>query len=82
MKSLGYDPKTVPFVPISAWHGDNLTDVSESMPWYEGWEVTVKGVEKSGKTLHEAIDAFRPPKRPNSKPLRVAIEKVFQIKGM
>ena len=31
IKKVGYNPKTVPFVPISGWHGDNMID--ESAKW-------------------------------------------------
>src|SRR5260221_14708046 len=28
IKKVGYNPKSVPFVPISGWHGDNMIDES------------------------------------------------------
>jgi len=28
IKKVGYNPKTVAFVPISGWHGDNMIDES------------------------------------------------------
>ena len=31
IKKVGYNPKTVPFVPISGWHGDNM--IEESPKW-------------------------------------------------
>jgi elongation factor 1-alpha len=31
IKKVGYNPKSVPFVPISGWHGDNMID--ESSKW-------------------------------------------------
>jgi elongation factor 1-alpha len=36
LKKVGYDPKAIPFVPISGWSGDNLLEKSPNMPWYEG----------------------------------------------
>ena len=36
LKKIGYDPNKITFVPISAWEGDNLTNPSEKMPWYNG----------------------------------------------
>ena len=28
IKKVGYNPKTVAFVPISGWHGDNMIEES------------------------------------------------------
>jgi elongation factor 1-alpha len=28
IKKVGYNPKAVPFVPISGWHGDNMLEDS------------------------------------------------------
>lgn len=37
IKKIGYNPATVPFVPISGWHGDNMLEpspnVSEDRCW-------------------------------------------------
>merc|ERR1712121_401117 len=38
IKKIGYDPKGVPFVPISGWHGDNMLEKSANMAWFKGWE--------------------------------------------
>ena len=32
IKKNGYQPESVAFVPISGWHGDNMSEVSENMP--------------------------------------------------
>merc|ERR1712170_86813 len=37
IKKPGYNPKQVPFVPISGWHGDNMLDPSTNMSWFKGW---------------------------------------------
>ncbi|EHH19518.1 hypothetical protein EGK_02189, partial [Macaca mulatta] len=39
IKKIGYNPATVPFVPISGWHGDNMLEPSPNMPWFKGWKV-------------------------------------------
>merc|ERR1719495_1029856 len=39
LKKVGYDPNAVAFVPISGWHGDNMIEPSETMPWYKGWKI-------------------------------------------
>ncbi len=44
---------SVPVVPISAQHGDNVVEKSSNSPWYKGW----KKAGQSGITLLEAIDA-------------------------
>merc|ERR1712062_542261 len=42
VKKIGYNPKTVAFVPISGWHGDNMIEASTNMPWYKGWNKETK----------------------------------------
>jgi len=61
MKKVGYNPNTIPFIPISGWLGDNLIEKSPNLPWY------------NGPTLLEALDMMQPPKRPTDKPLRVPL---------
>ncbi|CAI4267327.1 CIC_collapsed_G0003050.mRNA.1.CDS.1 [Saccharomyces cerevisiae] len=36
IKKVGYNPKTVPFVPISGWNGDNMIEATTNAPWYKG----------------------------------------------
>merc|ERR1712002_1001607 len=61
LKKVGYNPKTVAFVPISGWHGDNMIEASTNMSWYKGWSVERKEGNASGKTLLNALDAILPP---------------------
>ncbi len=70
LKSIGYDPSKVPFIPVSAWTGDNLLERSPNMPWY------------NGPTLIEALDQLEPPKKPVDKPLRIPIQDVYSIAGV
>jgi elongation factor 1-alpha len=82
IKKVGYNPKSVAFVPISGWHGDNMLEESTNMPWYKGWTKETKlGVSK-GKTLLEAIDAIDPPTRPTDRPLRLPLQDVYKIGGI
>merc|ERR1712027_128407 len=71
IKKIGYNPKTVAFVPISGWHGDNMLEESTNMKWYKGWEierkVDGKDTKASGKTLYQALDSILPPSRPTDK---------------
>jgi len=79
---VGYNPKTVAFVPISGFNGDNMIDNSPNCPWYKGWEKETKGGKTTGKTLLEAIDAIEPPSRPTDKPLRLPLQDVYKIGGI
>lgn len=70
LKKVGYYPEKIPFIPISGWHGDNMIDKSENMPWYKGPYLT------------EALDNLDPPKRPKDKPLRLPLQDVYKIGGI
>ncbi|THW47366.1 translation elongation factor 1-alpha [Aureobasidium pullulans] len=80
-KKVGYNPKHVPFVPISGFNGDNMIEVSSNCPWYKGWEKETK-TKSTGKTLLEAIDAIDTPSRPTDKPLRLPLQDVYKIGGI
>jgi elongation factor 1-alpha len=83
VKKIGYNPKNIAFVPISGWHGDNMIDKTENMPWYKGWKRIVgKDTEQSGFTLYEALDGIQPPQRPSDKPLRLPLQDVYKIGGI
>jgi len=82
LKKVGYNPKSVAFVPISGWHGDNMIEPSTNMPWYKGWSVERKEGNASGKTLLNALDGILPPKRPTDKPLRLPLQDVYKIGGI
>merc|ERR1711983_504920 len=75
IKKVGYNPVAVPFVPISGWHGDNMS-------WYKGWNVERKEGKASGTTLLEALDSIIPPTRPTDKPLRLPLQDVYKIGGI
>merc|ERR1712033_115580 len=82
VKKIGYNPKTVAFVPISGWHGDNMIEASTNMPWYKGWNTERKSGKGTGKTLLEAIDNIEQPERPMDKPLRLPLQDVYKIGGI
>ncbi|MCE4629826.1 MAG: translation elongation factor EF-1 subunit alpha [Desulfurococcales archaeon] len=69
MKGLGFKVEEIPFIPVSAWKGDNLIERSPNMPWYKG------------PTLVEALDQLKPPAKPVDKPLRIPIQNVYSIPG-
>ena len=85
VKKVGYNPKAVAILPISGWHGDNMLEPSENMPWYKGWKIERKIAGKdetlTGKTLFEALDSIVPPTRPTEKPLRLPLQDVYKIGG-
>jgi elongation factor 1-alpha len=70
LKTVGFKPKKIPFIPISGWVGDNMLEPSKNMPWYKGPFVL------------KALDAIRPPKRPVDKPLRLPLQDVYKIGGI
>jgi elongation factor 1-alpha len=83
VKKIGWNPVTIPFVPISGWHGDNMLEASSNMPWFKGWnKETKEGGAATGKTLLEALDAILPPSRPTEKPLRLPLQDVYKIGGI
>jgi elongation factor 1-alpha len=86
IKKIGYNPKAVPFVPISGWNGDNMLEPSPNMTWFKGWAIERKweGKDKKdeGKTLLNALDAILPPQRPTDKPLRLPLQDVYKIGGI
>nr|AYP74777.1 elongation factor 1 alpha [Sepioteuthis lessoniana] len=82
IKKIGYNPKAVPFVPVSGWHGDNMVDPSTNMSWYKGWNIVRKEGESNGTTLIHALDAIIPPQRPTDVPLRLPLQDVYKIGGI
>jgi len=70
LKTVGYNPDNIPFIPISGWNGDNMLERSDNMKWYKG------------PILIEALDAITPPSRPSDKPLRLPLQDVYKIGGI
>ncbi|CAH1798236.1 unnamed protein product [Owenia fusiformis] len=87
VKKVGYNPKSVAYIPISGFHGDNMIEESPNMKWFKGWTTETLDKDKntitrSGKTLYEAIDNIQAPERPKSKPLRLPLQDVYKIGGI
>ena len=70
IKTIGFNPKEVPFIPLSAFEGDNITEKSSNTPWYKG------------NTLIEELDLFKEPDKPIDLPLRLPIQDVYSITGV
>lgn len=67
LTSIGY--KDVPYIPISAWKGDNITE-KKNLSWW------------NGPTFLEALDNLKVPPKPVDKPLRWPIQDVYSITGV
>ncbi len=70
LRMVGYKIDEIPFIPVSAYYGDNVAKKSDKTPWY------------NGPTLIEALDMLQPPPRPIDKPLRMPIQDVFTVTGV
>lgn len=82
--AAGYKPARVPIIPFSGFHGENLIDQTDKMPWFKGWKAQV-GKDKfaEGVTLYDALEKYaRPPKRNVEGKVRVPISGVYNIKGV
>ncbi len=69
LKPMGYAVDKIPFIPVSAYIGDNVTKKSEKLSWY------------TGPTLLEAFDMLEVPALPIDKPLRLPIQDVLTVTG-
>ncbi|MCC6028124.1 MAG: translation elongation factor EF-1 subunit alpha [Archaeoglobus sp.] len=70
LKGVGYKVEEIPFIPASAYYGENITKKSQKMPWY------------NGPTLFEAFNLLKPPQKLVDKPLRIPIQDVYSISGV
>ncbi|HMK47155.1 MAG TPA: translation elongation factor EF-1 subunit alpha [Methanocella sp.] len=70
LKMIGFKPDTIPFIPTSAFKGDNISKHSENTKWY------------SGVTILEALNNLKEPEKPTQLPLRVPIQDVYTISGI
>lgn len=70
LKSVGYKPENIPFVPLASLHGDNVAKKSANLPWY------------TGGTLLETMDQLKEPEKPTQLPMRLPIQDVYNITGI
>merc|ERR1719487_2624429 len=82
VKKIGYNPKSIPFVPISGWHGDNMIEKTSNMSWYKGWSKEVKEGKFSGHTLFEALDAIVIPSSSLMASVSFQFLDVYKISGI
>jgi len=82
VKKVGYNPATVPLVPISGFNGDNMLEKSENMGWWKKTKIERKSGSYEFETLFEALDNIEPPSRPSDKALRLPLQDVYKIGGI
>lgn len=71
LQGIGYKVAEIPFIPISAYLGDNVVKKSNNLPWY------------TGPILVEALDQYvKEPEKPMDKPLRLPVQDVYSITGV
>lgn len=71
LSGIGFkSPENFQFVPASAFEGENVSESSDKMDWYDG------------PTFLEALDGFEVPEKPIDKPLRIPVQDVYSITGV
>lgn len=70
LKTVGYKPDQIPFIPIASFPGENVAKSLGNMPWYKGG------------TLLDAINTIKEPEKPTNLPLRLPIQDVYNITGI
>ncbi len=70
LKTVGYNPEKIQFVPLASLPGDNIAKKTEKMSWYKG------------PCLLEAMDSLSQPEKPVDLPLRLPIQDVYNITGI
>ncbi|AGI47395.1 translation elongation factor 1A (EF-1A/EF-Tu) [Thermoplasmatales archaeon BRNA1] len=70
LKMVGNKVETIPFIPVSAYCGDNVKEKSANTPWY------------NGPTLFQALDNLKVPEKHTEKPLRLPVQDVYTITGI
>jgi elongation factor 1-alpha len=70
LKMIGYKPDQIPFVPTSAFEGDNIKGSSAKTPWYKG------------PAILQALNSLKVPEKPTALPLRIPVEDAYTISGI
>jgi elongation factor 1-alpha len=70
LASIGYKTDQVPFIPLSAYMGDNIKTKSANTPFYKG------------DPLLAELDKLKAPAKPTDKPLRLPVQDVYTITGV
>jgi elongation factor 1-alpha len=67
---VGFKAADVPFIPTSAFEGDNVSKNSSNTPWY------------NGPTILECLNSLKLPESPDDLPLRVPVQDAYTISGI
>ncbi|HEX9907490.1 MAG TPA: translation elongation factor EF-1 subunit alpha [Thermoplasmata archaeon] len=70
LRTVGFKPDEILFIPDSGYKGDNIAKPSTNMPWYKG------------PTLLTALDTLKEPPKMTDKPLRLPVQDVYTITGV
>ncbi len=67
---VGFKASDIPFIPTSAFEGDNISNSSSNTPWY------------NGPTILEALNDIKEPEKADKLPLRVPVQDAYTISGI
>lgn len=71
LEGIGYaDASQFTYVPVSSLYGENATEPSDKLSWYDG------------PTAFEALEKLEEAEKPVDKPLRVPVQDVHSITGV
>ncbi|MCJ2540307.1 MAG: GTP-binding protein, partial [Candidatus Thermoplasmatota archaeon] len=70
LATVGFRAKDIPFIPVSAFKGDNATKDKGELKWW------------NGPTQLEALDNLTAPDKPTDKALRLPVQDVYSITGI
>lgn len=70
LQMVGFKLSEIPFVPLSAFVGDNVIEGSDNTSWYKG------------PTLLQCLNNFTEPEKPTNLPLRLPVQDVYTISGV
>ena len=70
LANVGFKPNDIPFIPISAFKGDNVTKDKGELKWWKG------------PSLLGSLDDLTAPDKPTGKALRLPVQDVYSITGI
>ncbi len=70
LQMVGYKVSDIPFIPVSAFVGDNVAESGDNLGWYKG------------PTLLQTLNDLKVPDKPTNLPLRLPVQDVYTISGV
>ncbi len=70
LKRVQFSAGDTSFIPISAFEGDNVAELSDNTPWYDG------------QTILDALNDLPEVEPPTDAPLRLPVQDVYTISGI